>query len=67
MELDRGIEVFCSLCLGGGKYRIEFPNKESGFVTSLRAARVSTSCSESDTDWVFIDGDVEKLLEVVYW
>ena len=53
--------------MGGGKYRVGFTNKESGFVTSLRAARVSTSCSESDTDWVFIDGDVEKLLEVVYW
>ena len=43
------------------------PAKTAGFVTSLQAARVSTGCSESDTDWTFTDGDVAKLLEVVYW
>ena len=43
------------------------PTRTAGFVTSLRTARVSTGYSESDSDWVFMDGDVEKLLEVVYW
>ena len=43
------------------------PTKTARFVTSLRAARASTGCSESEMDWVFTDGDVAKLLEVVYW
>ena len=57
---DCGMERFCPPHVGGGKYRVKFPNKNGRVVTSLQAARVSTGRSDSDMDWVFIDGDVAK-------
>ena len=35
---DRGIERFCPPCVGGGKYRVEFPNK-NGRVCDLTPRR----------------------------
>ena len=38
------------------------PTRTAGFVTSLRAARVSTDSSQSGTDGVFMDGGVAKVI-----
>ena len=64
---DRGIERFCTPHVGEESIVPSSPTRTARFVTSLRAARVSTGCSERDMDWVFMDGDVAKPLEVVYW
>ena len=64
---DRGMERFCMPSVGEESIVSSSPAGTARFVTSLRAARASTGCSESDMDWVFMDGDVAKLLEVMYW
>ena len=64
---DRGIERFCTPSVGEESIVSSSPARTAGFVTSLRAARASTGRGGSGTDWVFMDGNVAKLLEVVYW
>ena len=64
---DRGIERFCMPSVGEESIVSSSPARTAGFVTSLRAARASTGRSESDTDWVSMDGNVAKPEQVVYW